>query len=83
VTTRKYTSTEQIICGQSVLTAKRKWKTQLVTRRHGLRDKVTINLSHTLHGYPELLGFGLCSSPGVMETRKHNFSEIGSVSILR
>jgi hypothetical protein len=26
---------------------------------------------------------GLCPSPGILNTRKHNVSEIGSVSILR
>jgi hypothetical protein len=28
-------------------------------------------------------GFGLCSSAGVLETRKHNISETGSVSGLK
>jgi hypothetical protein len=28
-------------------------------------------------------GFGLCSSSGIVETRKHNVSETGSVSVLR
>jgi hypothetical protein len=27
--------------------------------------------------------FGLCPSPGILETRKHNVSETGSVSVLR
>jgi hypothetical protein len=28
-------------------------------------------------------GFGLCPSSGILETRKHNVSETGSVSVLR
>jgi hypothetical protein len=27
--------------------------------------------------------FGLCSSSGILETRKHNVSETGPVSVLR
>jgi hypothetical protein len=32
---------------------------------------------------PELLGFGICPSSGILETRKHKDSETGSVSVLR
>jgi hypothetical protein len=31
----------------------------------------------------ELLGFGLFQSSGILETRKHDVSETGSVSALR
>jgi hypothetical protein len=30
--------------------------------------------------FSELLGFGLCPSSGILENRKHNASETGSVS---
>jgi hypothetical protein len=33
--------------------------------------------------YSELLGFGLCSSSGILENRKHDVSDSGSVSVLR
>jgi hypothetical protein len=31
----------------------------------------------------ELMAFGLCSSSGILNSRKHNASETGSVSVLR
>jgi hypothetical protein len=51
--------------------------------RNSLRTKIEIDVKKIGLSPKTCWVFGLCPSSGILETRKHNVSETGTVSVLR